>query len=77
MNIVYYRQLDTKMICILYRSGKIKPMNNNDIIKLGSFKQMSPADPDWFFVRAASIARHLYMRAPAGVGAFSKIYGGL
>lgn len=58
------------------RSGKMKPMNNADIIKLGCFKEMAPADPDWFYVRAASMARHLYMRTPCGVGAFTKIYGG-
>ena len=28
-----------------------------------------------FYVRAASVARHLYIRAPAGVGSFTKIYG--
>ncbi|XP_067934965.1 small ribosomal subunit protein eS19-like [Watersipora subatra] len=58
------------------KSGKMKPMNNSDIIKLAHFKQMAPNDPDWFYVRAASIARHLYMRAPCGVGGFTKIYGG-
>lgn len=54
----------------------MKTMNNSDIIKLASYKQMAPIDPDWFYVRAASIARHLYMRAPCGVGGFTKIYGG-
>lgn len=54
----------------------MKPMNNSDIIKLACYKEMAPNDPDWFFVRAASIARHLYMRAPCGVGGFTKIYGG-
>merc|ERR1712141_516316 len=58
------------------KSGKMKPMNNNDIMKLASFKEMAPNDPDWFYVRAASMARHLYMREPCGVGAFTKIYGG-
>jgi len=55
----------------------MKPMNNSDIIKLACFKEMAPNDPDWFYIRAASMARHLYMRAPCGVGAFTKIYGGI
>ena len=54
----------------------MKMMNNSDIIKLAYFKEMAPNDPDWFYVRAASMARHLYMRAPCGVGGFTKIYGG-
>ena len=28
------------------------------------------------FICLASVARHLYCRSPAGVGAFQKIYGG-
>merc|ERR1712157_324665 len=32
--------------------------------------------PEWFYVRCASLARHLYMRGNAGVGAFRKVYGG-
>ena len=29
-----------------------------------------------YYVRCASLARHLYMRGNAGVGAFRKVYGG-
>ena len=28
------------------------------------------------YVFPASVARHLYIRAPCGVGAFTKVYGG-
>lgn len=47
-----------------------------DIIKTAKFKELAPDDPDWFYVRCASILRHLYHRSPAGVGAITKIYGG-
>jgi len=33
-------------------------------------------DPDWYYVRAASIARKVYLRGGTGVGAFTKVYGG-
>jgi hypothetical protein len=33
-------------------------------------------DPDWYFVRAASIARKIYLNGGIGVGALSRWYGG-
>ncbi len=33
-------------------------------------------DPDWYFVRAASIARKIYLNGGLGVGALSRWYGG-
>jgi ribosomal protein S19E (S16A) len=47
-----------------------------DIVKSARFNELAPYDEDWYYTRAASTARHLYIRAPAGVGAFTKIYGG-
>ena len=37
-----------------------------DVVKLGVNRQLAPVDPDWYFVRAASVARHLYFRSPVG-----------
>merc|ERR1719483_1091570 len=39
------------------------------------FKELAPYDEDWFFVRCASLARHLYIRSPVGVSTVRKIYG--
>lgn len=47
-----------------------------DIVKLGRFNELAPYEEDWFFIRAASVCRHLYINSPVGVGAFTKIYGG-
>merc|ERR1712121_327670 len=60
----------------LKRTGKVKVPEWADIIKLGRHKELSPYDEDWYYIRAASVARHLYIRAPCGVGAFTKLYGG-
>ncbi|XP_045207025.1 40S ribosomal protein S19 isoform X2 [Mercenaria mercenaria] len=60
----------------LKKSGKMKVPEWTDFIKTGTFKELSPYDVDWYFIRAASICRHLYIRSPAGVGAFETIYGG-
>lgn len=43
--------------------------------KTGWFKEFPPVDPDFWYIRAASILRKLY-REPIGVNRFKKIYGG-
>merc|ERR1712216_258009 len=42
--------------------GKLTPMENVDLIKTGCYKELCPYDPDWYFVRAASIARKIYLK---------------
>ncbi|CAG5131269.1 unnamed protein product [Candidula unifasciata] len=60
----------------LKRTGKVKVPEWADVVKLGRFNELSPYDEDWFYIRAASVARHLYIRSPCGVGALTKIYSG-
>ena len=38
-------------------------------------KELAPYDEDWYFIRCASIARHIYIRSPIGVSTVCKIYG--
>merc|ERR1711991_530164 len=58
----------------LKRSGKIELPSYVDVVKTGVAKELGPYDPDWFYVRAASIARRCYVRPGAGVGTFRRIY---
>merc|ERR1712176_566939 len=60
----------------LKKSGKLKVPDWVDIVKNSRRNELSPYDEDWYYTRAASVARHLYMRAPVGVGALCKMYGG-
>eukprot|EP00244_Chara_vulgaris_P009972 TRINITY_DN43_c0_g1_i1.p1 TRINITY_DN43_c0_g1~~TRINITY_DN43_c0_g1_i1.p1 ORF type:complete len:160 (-),score=28.92 TRINITY_DN43_c0_g1_i1:660-1139(-) len=60
----------------LKRTGKIEVPTWADIVKTASFKQLAPYDADWYYIRAASMARKLYLRHGIGIGAFKKIYGG-
>ncbi|CAH0488613.1 unnamed protein product [Peronospora farinosa] len=60
----------------LKRSGKIELPAWWDVVKTASFKESSPADPDWYYIRAASIARKVYLRQYTGVGSLKKVYGG-
>jgi len=46
-----------------------------DHVKTGRCKELAPYDPDWLYVRAASLARKVYVRKGTGVGAFEKVYG--
>ncbi|XP_017040071.1 40S ribosomal protein S19b [Drosophila ficusphila] len=57
-------------------SGKVVMPEQADYIKTATFKETGPTESDWFFKRCASIMRHLYLRSPSGVSAFTKIYGG-
>lgn len=36
---------------------------------------MPPFDPDWYYVRAASIARQIYLNGGLGIGALAHHYG--
>jgi len=58
------------------KSGKIEPPENTDMIKTATHKEMPPQNPDWYYVRAASIARKVYLRGGTGVGGLTKVYGG-
>ncbi|KAJ2525456.1 Protein component of the small (40S) ribosomal subunit [Coemansia sp. RSA 2049] len=60
----------------LKRSGKLQVPSWTEYAKTGSYKELCPNDPDWFYVRAAAIARHVYIRGGVGVGALAKRHGG-
>ncbi|KAJ1557155.1 40S ribosomal protein S19 [Nowakowskiella sp. JEL0078] len=60
----------------LKKGGKLEVPKWVDVVKTGTFKELAPYDPDWFYIRAASIARHIYLRPSVGVGALNKNYGG-
>ncbi|TYJ55744.1 hypothetical protein B9479_003520 [Cryptococcus floricola] len=59
----------------LKRSGKLEIPTWVDIVKTGPQKELAPYDPDWFYVRAAAVARHIYLRKSVGVGALAKLHG--
>ena len=60
----------------LKHSGKMELPEWTDIVKTAKFKELAPYDPDWYYVRSASMARKIYLRGGLGVGAFKRIYGG-
>ncbi|KAF0045594.1 hypothetical protein F2P81_002123 [Scophthalmus maximus] len=64
------------LAAFLKKSGKLKVPDWVDLVKLGKHKELAPSDENWFYIRAASTVRHLYLRGGAGVGSMTKIYGG-
>jgi small subunit ribosomal protein S19e len=59
----------------LKRSGKVAVPSWVDLVKTSCAKEMAPYNPDWFYVRLASVARHIYLCPGVGVGAFNLIHG--
>jgi small subunit ribosomal protein S19e len=45
-------------------------------VKTGSHAERPPASPDWWFTRAASLLRKLYLHGPVGIGDLERAYGG-
>ncbi|PVV04436.1 hypothetical protein BB560_001063 [Smittium megazygosporum] len=60
----------------LKKAGTLEVPDWTEYSKTACFKELSPADPDWFYVRTASVARHIYIRGGVGVGALAKVHGG-
>jgi len=60
----------------LKNSDKFPQPKMVDIMKTGCFKELCPADADWYFIRAAAVARKIYLQPGLGVGALSKKFGG-
>ncbi|SVC83037.1 uncharacterized protein METZ01_LOCUS335891, partial [marine metagenome] len=51
----------------LKKIDKITPPSWADFVKTGQHKERPPENPDWWFVRAASILRNIYNHGPVGV----------
>ena len=45
-------------------------------VKTGAQAERPPQNPDWWFVRAASVLRKVYIMGPVGVSRLRKEYGG-
>ncbi|KAJ1916845.1 Protein component of the small (40S) ribosomal subunit [Mycoemilia scoparia] len=59
----------------LKKSGKLQVPEWAEYAKTAPHKELSPYDPDWFYIRAAAIARHIYIRPDVGVGALRTYFG--
>lgn len=60
----------------LKASEKIDPPKWASYAKTGVHKELPPIDPDWWYVRCASVLRRLYIDGPVGVSRLRTYYGG-
>merc|ERR1719162_1253794 len=47
---------------LLKRSGRLNVPKWVDLVKTGIHKELAPYNADWFYVRCAAVARHIYLR---------------
>ena len=59
----------------LKKSGKFAIPEWAEYVKTGCFKELAPYDSDWLYVRAASIARQIYMNKKVGTTSLRDHYG--
>ncbi|EDQ89725.1 uncharacterized protein MONBRDRAFT_18781 [Monosiga brevicollis MX1] len=69
-------QLIAAYAALLKRQGKIPVPSWVDLVKTSTAKELAPYNDDWFYVRCAALARHLYVRGGVGIGALRRVYGG-
>ena len=77
---VTLKDVDSEKFVTLYsaylkKQGKVPVPKWVDIAKTGIQCELAPSDPDWFYVRIASVARQVYFRPGSGIGGLRKRYG--
>ncbi|MGQ4870326.1 MAG: 30S ribosomal protein S19e [Candidatus Thorarchaeota archaeon] len=55
---------------------EIQPPEWAPFVKTGAHKERGPDDPDWWYIRCASILRKVYLRGPIGTERLRVEYGG-
>lgn len=55
---------------------KIAPPAWTSYVKTGSHAEKQPQNPDWWYVRCASLLRKIYVHGPIGIEKLRSAYGG-
>lgn len=56
--------------------GSLKPPAWAPFVKTGASRERAPVQPDWWFIRSASLLRRIYLDGPVGVSRLRTHYGG-
>jgi small subunit ribosomal protein S19e len=59
----------------LKKGGKITLPAWVDIVKTSSNNELAPSDSEWYYVRAAAVARKIYVKGGVGVGSMRRLFG--
>ncbi len=54
---------------------KLKRPDWTEFVKTGTHRERQPDNPDWWYSRAASILRKVYINGPVGVQRLRTVYG--
>jgi small subunit ribosomal protein S19e len=68
--------LNREIVSELKDIDELKPPAWASFVKTGVFREKSPTDPDWWYVRLASLLRKVYIFGPIGVNRLRVKYGG-
>jgi small subunit ribosomal protein S19e len=55
---------------------EVRPPDWAAYVKTGVHRERAPHNPDWWYIRSASMLRKLYVKGPLGVSRLRKLYGG-
>ena len=65
-----------KLAAELKTRGAVNPPNWAAFVKTGVHKQRAPTQPDWWYLRSASVLRKIHLLGPVGVDHLANEYGG-
>ncbi len=60
----------------LKKAKEVTPPDWALYVKTGAHKERRPTNPDWWYLRCASILRRLYVKGPSGIARLRTAYGG-
>jgi len=60
----------------LKKYKELEPPRWSYFVKTGVHAERPPMQPDWWYIRAASILRKIYLQGPIGVSRLRTMYGG-
>ncbi len=76
-NMVPAEKLIERVSAYLKENGIVSPPEWSMLTKTASFKERIPDSPEeWWYIRAASIMRKMYLQTFLGVGKSKVVYGG-
>ena len=60
----------------LKKLDALKPPEWSHYVKTGTHREHPPEQPDWWYTRAASVLRRIYLDGPVGLARLRTFYGG-
>lgn len=59
----------------LKKGGKVTLPAWVDIVKTSANNELAPSDSEWYYIRAAAVARKIYVKGGVGIGSMRRLFG--